>query len=280
MKKKANAFTVFFTQLPRLMLAALIFGVILAGFCSISILAGRLTGMRNIIVSGLGIIPSAVFLPGLVMVVRKYAVEKKFVPVVKTFFEAVRDNYKQFIVHGVVMYAIASCSAFAIIYYGTAAMSSAVYSAVFTIYLLFSLVLLVMLFYLPVMSVTYELRLRDLYKNSLLLVFGTVLKNLAALIYTLVIGAGAVLLIIYTEGVWRYVAFGAICLLCPLLISYGVISIIAKGLQENVGSFTGPEPVERPILSDEEQSAAEAMNTEDDYVFVGGKMIKNPNKKA
>ena len=51
------------------------------------------------------------------------------------------------------------------------------------IYVLFSCVLFIALFYLPLMSVTYHLRLRDLYKNAIMLVFGTILRNIAALAY-------------------------------------------------------------------------------------------------
>lgn len=278
-KKGNSSFVIFFKQFPKLLLAAVIFAVFLSAFMALSILVGALTGFNNIIVSGLGIIPAALFLPGLVMIIRKYAVEKQFVPIIPTFFEAVRDNFKQFILHGFVIYAIVACSTFAIIYYGIGAFSSAVYSAVFTIYLLFSFVLLIMLFYLPIMAVTYELRIRDLYKNSLLLVFSTVLKNLAALAYTLIIGAAAILLLVYTEGIWRYISLGIIVVLCPLLIGYGVISIIAKGLQENVGYFVGAQTQPNETLTEDEKKAAKELSTDDDYVFVNGKMIKNPNKQ-
>ena len=91
--KKQNSFTVFFSRFPALLLAGVIFSAFFAAFMTLSISAAKLSGFDNILVWGLGIIPSSVFLPGLVMVVRKYSVEKNFVPVISTFFKAVRENF-------------------------------------------------------------------------------------------------------------------------------------------------------------------------------------------
>lgn len=274
-----SAFAVFFKQLPKLLLAGLLFGAFLGFFMSLSIAAGKISGFYNVIVCGLGIVPASLFLPGLVLVVRKYGVEKEFVPVIPTFFAAVRDNIKQFILHGFVIYLIAACSTFAIIYYGLGALSSSVYSMVFIIYVLFTMVLVIALFYLILMAVTYELRLRDLYKNAILLVFGTILRNICALLYALAIGAAALLAIVYTSGVWRYIAAAVVTVLCPLLVSYGATAIISKGMQENVGPFVGVRPEKKEAeITEEEQQIADSISTGGEYVFVNGKMIKNSDK--
>lgn len=281
MKRFGNsAFAIFFRKFPQLLLAGAIYSAALAAFTALSFLAANLSGFYNIIIIGLGIIPASIFLPGLVMISRKYGVEKQFVPVAKTFFAAVRENYKPFILHGFVIYFIIACSTFAILYYGVGALVSPVYSMVFIIYLLFTMVLTIALFYLPLMSVTYSLRLRDLYKNSILLVFGTILRNIAALAYAILIGAVAFLCFLYTDGVFRYITLGLITLLCPLLICYGTVAIISKGMQANVGPFVGVEPVKKEAVTEEDKNAAQELNSEDDYVFVNGKMIKNPNKEA
>lgn len=279
-KFKNSSFAVFFRKFPSLIVAGLIYSAILAFFMSLSILIGRLTGFYNIIVCSLGLIPANLFLPGLVMVVRKYAVEKEFVPVVKLFFSAVRANIKQFIFHSFMIYFVITCSTFAIIYYGLGAFAGAVFSMVFIIYLLFVMILTIALFYLPLMAVTYELRFRDLYKNAMILVFAALLRNLAALGYALAISAAAFLAFLYTDGIVRYIVLGIITALCPLLISYGVISIIARSVQDNVGPFVGVEPVSKNKTTDEDKEAAMHVDSDDDYVFVNGKMIKNPNKEA
>ena len=161
--KKQNSFTVFFSRFPALLLAGVIFSAFFAAFMTLSISAAKLSGFDNILVWGLGIIPSSVFLPGLVMVVRKYSVEKNFVPVISTFFKAVRENFKDFIFHGFVIYLIFASSFFAILYYFTQAQTDIVFAYILVIYILFTAIMILMLFYLPLMAVTYELRYRDLY---------------------------------------------------------------------------------------------------------------------
>ncbi len=278
-QKKQNAFTVFFTKFPQLMLAGAIFSAFFAAFMSLSILAGKLTGFDNILVWGLGLIPSALFLPGLVMVIRKYAIEKSFVPVVPTFFKAVRDNLKDFIFHGFVIYIIFASSFFAILYYYSMAQSDIVFAYVLVIYVLFTAIMILMLFYLPLMAVTYELRWRNLYKNSLLMIFGKVLTNILAFVIVGVLVAAGIFLLVFTDGAGRILSIIFLTAFMPLIISYIVISMISKGMQENVGSFVNVLAAPKNELSDEEKQTVSKANTEDDYIFINGKMIKNPNKK-
>ena len=278
-QKKQNAFTVFFTKFPQLMLAGAIFSAFFAAFMSLSILAGKLTGFDNILVWGLGLIPSALFLPGLVMVIRKYAIEKSFVPVVPTFFMSVRDNLKDFIFHGFVIYIIFASSFFAILYYYSMAQSDIVFAYVLVIYVLFTAIMILMLFYLPLMAVTYELRWRNLYKNSLLMIFGKVLTNILAFVIVGVLVTAGIFLLVFTDGAGRILSIIFLTALMPLIISYIVISMISKGMQENMGSFVNVLAAPKNELSDEEKQTVSKANTEDDYIFINGKMIKNPNKK-
>lgn len=278
-QKKQNAFTVFFTKFPQLMLAGAIFSAFFAAFMSLSILAGKLTGFDNILVWGLGLIPSALFLPGLVMVIRKYAIEKSFVPVVPTFFKAVRDNLKDFIFHGFVIYIIFASSFFAILYYYSMAQSDIVFAYVLVIYVLFTAIMILMLFYLPLMAVTYELRWRNLYKNSLLMIFGKVLTNILAFVIVGVLVTAGIFLLVFTDGAGRILSIIFLTAFMPLIISYIVISMISKGMQENMGSFVNVLAAPKNELSDEEKQTVSKANTEDDYIFINGKMIKNPNKK-
>lgn len=278
-QKKQNAFTVFFTKFPQLMLAGAIFSAFFAAFMSLSILAGKLTGFDNILVWGLGLIPSALFLPGLVMVIRKYAIEKSFVPVVPTFFKAVRDNLKDFIFHGFVIYIIFASSFFAILYYYSMAQSDIVFAYVLVIYVLFTAIMILMLFYLPLMAVTYELRWRNLYKNSLLMIFGKVLTNILAFVIVGVLVTAGIFLLVFTDGAGRILSIIFLTAFMPLIISYIVISMISKGMQENVGSFVNVLAAPKNELSDEEKQTVSKADSEDDYIFINGKMIKNPNKK-
>lgn len=276
---KQTAFARFFTKFPKLMLASLLFTVPFAIVTSIFVLIGYLTGFNNLLVWGLGIIPTFPLYAGLVMVIRKYAIEKTDCNIINTFFSTVKENRKKSLVNGIIAYVIGACAVFALIYYGSAAQTDLMYSSVFTLYVLFSLILLAMLFYVPLMTITYELRIRDIYKNSFLLVFGKILRNIVALLMVAVVTFGAIVALVFSEGFLFVLSAVLITLLYPLIFTYIIISVISKGLQESVGSFTAPEFTEPTEENTEfEKQAVENADNNDDYIFVNGRMIKNPAK--
>lgn len=280
-----SAFVRFFTRFPKLLLAQLINASFFSAFTALFVLIGYLTGFNNIIVWCLGIIPAMPFFAGLVMVVRKTGIEKKDVPVVSTFFSAVKENFKAFLLHGAVTYAIIACSIFAFIYYFSLLNESLIYGSMLTVYVLFSLILTSMMFYVPIMSVTYELRIRDIYKNSFILVFGNILRNIFAMLLFIAVSLVFILWIAAAEGAMLVAAIVAAVIIYPLLSVYGVNAIIAKGLQENVGSFTGgpaavPDEFEEKVEKILEQQAIEKADSSSDYVFVNGKMIKRQHSQS
>ena len=261
----------FFTRFPKLLFAGLMYSIPFAAFSGIFILISFLSGFNNVILWSLGIIPAMPFYSGLVMVIRKISVEKEDVNVFKTFVQAFRENLKKSIFNGFVAYLIVACSFFAILYYGTLAQTDIVYGSVFTIYIVFSIAMLIMLFYVPLLTITYDLRLRDIYKNSLLLIFGKILRNIVALV---------LVVIIYAKGAMLVVAVALSVIFYPMIATYIIVSVIAKGVQESVGYFTG-DNVQYVLTEEEVQRETEAVenaNSDDDYIFVNGRMIKNPAK--
>lgn len=276
-----TAFARFFTGFPKLLLAGLLFSLPLAAFTGIFVLICHLTGFNNIIIAGLGIIPAMPFYAGLVTVIRKYAVEKQDVKVISTFFEAVKENFKLFLVHGAVAYIIAACALFSLLYYYSLSADSVVFGSVLTLYMLFSALLLIMMFYVPLMTVTYELRLRDIYRNSFLLIFGKILRNLVALFFVAVVTAAAFFALMFTEGVWFAVTVVLIAALYPLIAAYIINAVIAKGLRDTVGEFTGVSEEKEALTEDYEleRQALENVGGDTDYVYVNGKMIKRNSDK-
>ena len=260
----------FFTRFPKLLFAGLMYSIPFAVFSGIFILISFLSGFNNVILWSLGIIPAMPFYSGLVMVIRKISVEKEDVNVFKTFVQAFRENLKKSIFNGFVAYLIVACSFFAILYYGTLAQTDIVYGSVFTIYIVFSIAMLIMLFYVPLLTITYDLRLRDIYKNSLLLIFGKILRNIVAVF----------LAVIYAKGAMLVIAVALSVIFYPMIATYIIVSVIAKGVQESVGYFTG-DNVQYVLTEEEVQRETEAVenaNSDDDYIFVNGRMIKNPAK--
>ena len=270
----------FFTRFPKLLFAGLMYSIPFAVFSGIFILISFLSGFNNVILWSLGIIPAMPFYSGLVMVIRKISVEKEDVNVFKTFVQAFRENLKKSIFNGFVAYLIVACSFFAILYYGTLAQTYIVYGSVFTIYIVFSIAMLIMLFYVPLLTITYDLRLRDIYKNSLLLIFGKILRNIVALVLVVIVSFAVFLAVIYAKGAMLVVAVTLSVIFYPMIATYIIVSVIAKGVQESVGYFTG-DNVQYVLTEEEVQRETEAVenaNSDDDYIFVNGRMIKNPAK--
>lgn len=270
----------FFTRFPKLLLAGLLFSVPFAAFSGLFILISYLSGFNNVILWSLGVIPSMPFYSGLVMVIRKYSVEKQDVNVFSVFVQAFKDNFKKSLFNGVIAYLVVACSFFAILYYGTLAQSDMVFGYVFTIYIVFSITLIIMMFYVPLLTVTYELRLRDIYKNSLLLIVGKILRNLAALVLLAIVSAAVFLGLIYSSGIMFGIVVAVSVILYPMIATYIIVSVIAKGVQESVGYFTGEnvEYVETEEDLKREKEAIQNADSDDDYIFVNGRMIKNPAK--
>lgn len=263
------------------MLANLLFTVPFAVFTAIFVLIGYLTGFNNLIVWMLGIIPAFPLYAGFVMVVRKYSVEKTNCDVIKVFFDSVKGNLKKSLANGVIVYAIGACSVLSLLYYWTASKTDIIYSSMFTILMLFTLLIFVMMFYVPLMTVTYELRLRDIYKNSFWMILDQILKNIGTLLLVGIFTLGAVVALVFTEGVWFVISAVLTVLLYPLIYTYIVVSMISKGLQDSVGSFTATPEIEEPAEDEigPENQAFQNAESNNDYIFVNGRMIKNPAKK-
>ena len=200
------------------------------------------------------------------MVIRKIAIEKEDINVLDTFKTSVKGNWKTFLINGIITYLIVTLSVFAILYYYSMASVSAVYSALLTLYLFFSAMLVATMFYVPMMNITYDIKLLQVYKNSFILVFGKILRSVLTLLAVAVPTAVALLI----SGI-------LVSLIYPLFYTYIVVSIISKPLQEAVGSFTKKDdryvvlPKERDI---EKEKKLMDENKDSEYVFVNGRMIK------
>ena len=236
--------------------------------CMLFRLIAQLLGIDNMILTGLGIIPSAPMLAGLVAVVRKIGAEKQDVPLFSTFFKAVRGNYSPFLFHGLVLYMIVACSIFAVLYYGALAPSDMVYTAILILYVTFIVVLSIVMFYVPVLTVTYEMKLGEIYKTSFSLVASLFWKNIAALLIIAAVSAAFYFGISFTDGALRIIIACAAGALLPLVFVYTSVSITAKDLQELMGDFSEPEKPEN------ETPVIKTASPDGGYVFVGGKMIK------
>ena len=118
----------------------------------------------------------APFTAGLTKITRNYAREDHAF-VWSDFWEAVKDNWKAFLLNGLIFYCAAAVLSLAMLYYYTRASFSFLNYVPFGLALLVSLLLLWMEYYVPVMLVTFDLKLRQVYRNAAIFILAGFWRN-------------------------------------------------------------------------------------------------------
>ena len=149
-ENKQTAFSVFFTQLHKLLPAGMLFSVLAVIFMTLTIglsaILAQSTGIKgfnSIFIWALGLIPTTICYSGLVKVVRKYAVEKEFVPVFPLYLMTVGDNIKGFLLLGIFVYLISCCSFYSLLFYFSMLRANRAFGIALTAYSFFTLMMIV-----------------------------------------------------------------------------------------------------------------------------------------
>lgn len=249
----------------------------------------------NIIFSMIAIILLYPFYAGVVTVVRNIVKGESSVPVVKTFFSAIRANFLPFLLHGV-----AVCAA-TLLSYSAISVYSKMASGMWIMYvLLFFCIIVVLLalytsFYLPLMTVTYDLMLRYVYKNSFLMSIGEFKRNIFATL-ALAIVAGLCLtataflpnvtvLLIVASVLWAFF-LPATMTFCYVFFVYDGMADMIENKDERLQMFNEKHGKKgardtaadkpRPALSADDYSDIDIsqLKDTDDFIFHNGRMIK------
>lgn len=288
----------YFSNFHRIVLTNLLFAIPSA------VVFGALYALNNALFHGAISLPLMLtsiillfpFYSGVVVVSRNIARGDGKVAVVKTFLTAIKDNFLHFLVHGIVIYIIVTFSVLAVsVYVGFLSAGWFFYVLLF-FSIIIALLLLYTIFYIPVMSVTYDLPLRYIYKNSLLMSFGEFKNNIFATIAVGVVFGicftsvafirSATLLAIMVSLLWA--------LLIPATVTFMIIFFIYDGMtniMRNKEDISGQlsEKIEKGLKEQAEKEAAQAaqpvqddfsdidistLRDTDDYIFHNGKMVK------
>lgn len=181
----SRVFSGLFYSFPKLVLTNLLFGVPLAALCA---LFGALSSIPGLppaaveLIRLLAVIPVFPFYAGVVQVCAHLVRGEKDVNVLAHFTTAVRENFARFLVHGIVLFAAIVFSFLSIRFYASQIGNNPAMFAPMIISILVALAFLFMFFYLPSMTVTFDIPMKSLYKNSFLMSFGELKKNLIALL--------------------------------------------------------------------------------------------------
>lgn len=286
-------FEYFFGGFKKLLTANLLFAVPSALiFVGYYFLNNVLFGDFNIVFSMTAIILLYPFYAGVVMIVRNIVKGERDFSAVKVYFSAIRHNFLPFLLHGVFVCAASILSYFALTFY------TRMLSQTWLMYvLLFFCILIVLLvlyasFYLPLMTLTYDIKLKYLYKNCFLMSFGEIKHNLAAtfallILFVICLTATAflpsvTLLIIVFSVLWAFLLPSIATFCYTFFIFEGMCDMIenkdaaARDIQDriNARSAKPDKPATQPQQEDFSDIDITKLKDTDDFIFHNGRMIK------
>ena len=149
------------------------------------------------------------FIAGLAMVTRNY-VREEHAFVLSDFTEAIQKNWKTFLINGVVFYAVYAIMNVAVTYYSHMSNSNSIFVIPMALCIALSALFIFAQYYIPVMIITFDLKLKDIYKNALIFAILGLWRNLLITVILAVLG---------------FVIF-VLMQLSPLTIIIGIILII------------------------------------------------------
>lgn len=177
----AVVFSNLFRGLPRLLLTNLLFAIPTAAFYALFYAINQLTGLHLFYIQLLTIIPLFPFYAGVVKVTLHIAQGEEHVAVVTNFIAGVRDNFLRFLVHGVLLYIAIFFTYSSVTMYFRMGAQNPIFYALMVFSVIVGIILLFFFFQLCTMTVSFELPMKALYRNSFLMSFGELKSNIIAL---------------------------------------------------------------------------------------------------
>ena len=228
---------------------------------------------------------------GVVKVTRNIARGDEGVPIISTFFTAIRDNLLLFLLHGVIICAAAIFSYVSIQFYLSILSSSWIVWGALIISILIALLVLHFCYYLPLMTVTYDIRLRYLYKNSFLMAIGELKNNFFATLTLAIVGAIVLTMTAFVTSVTVLaIIFGVLWFLfVPATVTYSFVFFIYDGMVNMIRSKDEARPVDdapvdtatpaeklRASIEEDDFSDIDVatLKDTDDFIYHNGRMVK------
>ncbi len=220
----------------------------------------------------------APFTAGLTYVTRNF-VREEHAFVWYDFWHTVRQNWKSFLLNGILFYAVYVVLSFALIYYFHAAQSNGFFYVLFWFCFLLALLFLFAQYYVPIMLVTFDLPLRQVYRNAAVFILAGLFRNLliTALLIAVLVLLGlipvmplTILLFLVLAAVWlfSFISYLINFIIYPVIDQY-LLQPAKKKMEE-----------EYDALADRSRPLKEDALPERDYVFVNGKMVRKNETKA
>lgn len=233
-------------------------------------------------VAPLPLIFLAPFTAGLTIVTRNFAREEHAF-VWSDYWDAVKANWKYFLLNGLICYLVFTILAFSFIYYYNLAATEWLYYIPLWICIVVGLVFLFAQYYLPIMFVTFDLKFAHAYKNALIFTVAGFGRNLllTVILAALLIVVMNVPLLNITLLVYFLLLVFLLFSFISYLVNFTIYPVVDRYLIQPYHRMQEEKnKIPEEQLSQEEfpglfsQPLDEEDEKEDKYVYVNGKLIK------
>lgn len=229
------------------------------------------------------------FYSGVVLVSRNMARGDEAVKVFSDFIKGVKENFSKFLLYGVILAFVTLFSYFSISIYAKLLSQSWIFYAALFVCILIALELLFIFFYVPVMTVTFDLSVKHIFKNGFLMSFGEIKNNFFALVSLVVVLAVCFTITALCTKVWLLILVTILLLAlvlpasCQFVVSFFVYDDMYGSIAQRDSKTKEIE--EAIALAKEKKNGTKAsedysdvdistLKDSDDYIFYKGKMIK------
>jgi uncharacterized membrane protein YesL len=172
------------------------------------------------------------FVAGLAFVTRNY-VREEHAFIFSDFMDAVKQNFKAFLINGVICYFGYIIFSVAISYYLAECKNNSLFYFLFAVCIFVLIIFVFAQYYVPVSIVTFDLNLKQIYKNSLIFsIIGLWRNLLITFILLIVFGGLYILLYMVPVSLFFIVLFVFLFLFsfCMFLINFIVYPLIDKSM--------------------------------------------------
>ena len=240
------------------------------------------------------------FAAGLTYITRNF-VREEHAFIWSDFWDAVKGNWKYFLLNGLIIYLAYTILSFSITYYGNRAAVDGLYYVPFWVCVLIAVLFLFAQFYLPVMFITFDLKFKDVYKNAMIFILAGFWRNLvivavAAALAVIVLLVPLINLVVFLMMVIVLLVIFAFFSYLVNFMVYPVIDrYMIKPYERQQAIARGeilPDEPEKELTTAEKREAAfyappesvmdndeDAESAEDKYVFINGKLVKKSELK-
>ncbi|MCH5202973.1 MAG: hypothetical protein J1F17_07180 [Oscillospiraceae bacterium] len=285
-----NLVSIYFRNLHKIIFANLLFMTPVLGIGTLLYFLTKPLGyIATVFLTMLTVVICFPLYAGVNKVTRNLAREED-VKVFSAFTEAVVSNYKQFLIHSIFLYFILTIGIFSFRFYTY--MASEIGGIMYV--LLVSVIaiavwLLFTFFYIPIMTVTFDLSIKNIYKNSALMAIGEIKLNAVSLFSIFILTAICGTPVFFSGShVWLLIAitFGMLLLIYPVsanfISNFFVQSNMMMMLTGRADEAHDIKSMEEKLqkLRNETKDELEGIDIEkvkkskEDYIFHNGKMMK------